>query len=548
MTGCVNQSLVQSPPMRVRPSPTRYAVVAAALVIAGACSSTSEPDVSGARPTATGPDQAPSTTSAGDTSASPGSEPPDTTAAPATEPQPPPPTSGASTTAPASDAEPGGVGDELFPTLGNRGYDVKHYDLDLTYEPQTDLLQGVVTIEAIATEALSEFHLDLAGLEVNSVTVDGSAAAVSREDEELIITPPAPVTSGATFTTVIDYQGVPGAESSSSLFGASVGWIETGDDSFVVAEPGGAHQFFPSNDHPSDKATYSFTLTVPSEFVAVANGTGGKQEQSPDEPMTTWKYEMNDPMATYLVQIVIGDFTVIDGGTGPNGLPIRHVVFNGGEEQAKPYLDQTADIIDFFDDYFGPYPFDVVGQLYVDSSLGLALETQTMPIFGNESLGGDGQDFGSVIVAHELSHQWFGDSVSPARWQDIWLNEGFATYAQWLWTEQLFGESVSEQAEAIYDFSDIARDGAGPTSKPTAETMFDGGNIYNAGGLVLYALGVEVGEDTLYEILSTWAATYAGTSVTTEQFEAHASEIAGRDLTEFFDSWLRGESLPDFPG
>ncbi len=545
----MNQSLVQSPAMRGRPSSPRHAVVVAALVLAAACSSSSEPDVSGARPSGTGRDSAPSST---DDATPPAAEKPESTAAPATddttEPNPPAPTSGPPTTSAPVDTGPGGVGDELFPTLGNRGYDVEHYDLELTYEPETDLLQGVVTIDATATEALTEFHLDLFGFNVNAVTVDGTAAAVAREDEELIVTPAAAIADGATFTTVVDYEGVPGAESSSSLFGANVGWIETGTDSFVVAEPGGAHQFFPSNDHPSDKATYSFTLTVPSDVIAVANGTGGQQEQPPGKPMTTWNYEMDDPMASYLVQIVIGNFTIIDGGSGPEGLPIRHVVFEGGEDAAQPYLDQTAEIIDFYDDYFGPYPFDVIGQLWVDSSLGLALETQTMPIFGNEFLGGDGQDFGSVVVAHELSHQWFGNSVSPARWQDIWLNEGFATYAEWMWVEQLFGASIREQAEAIYDFSDIARDEAGPTSKPTAETMFDNGNIYQGGGLVLYALGVEVGEETLYEILRTWAATYAGTSVTSEQFEAHAAEIAGRDLTEFFDSWLRGESLPDFPG
>jgi aminopeptidase N len=447
------------------------------------------------------------------------------------------------TTGAEVDGDAAGVGDEYFPTLGNSGYDVAHYTLDLRYDPGPDTLAGTATIEARATEPLDEFHLDLEGLEVGSVTVDSDGARFEREDAELIVTPAERVADNARFTTTVDYSGVPSPEFEGSL-GLPIGWIATDDGSFVLSEPDGARTWFPANDHPSDKASYSFRLTVPDPFVAVANGLmTGKQAGAGE---TTYVWEAADPMASYLVEVAVGDFVIEDAGTaGP--VPIRNVYAEDIAGAAADAAASTPEMIELFSEQFGPYPFEAYGVLVIDRALGVALETQTLSLFGSDFIGGGGFEViggADVIFAHELAHQWFGNAVSPARWKDIWLNEGFATYAEWLWEEHSAGVPVARSARSTYQAMGMF--GLGPPGNPGVDGLFSG-SVYHRGALTLQALRVEVGDDAFFRILRTYYERFNGESVTTDDFVAVAEQVSGTDLDALFRAWLYDLRIPPFP-
>ena len=197
-----------------------------------------------------------------------------------------------------------GVGDPYYPLDGNGGYDVQHYDLDLTYDPETDELSGTATIEARATQNLSAFNLDFIGLTVDSVEVDGASAAWTRDGQELTIAPTTGIRNKAAFTVAIAYHGVP--EPLPELGGS--GFIHTDDGAVIVGEPHGAATWFPANDHPTDKASFTFHWTVPEGLEVVANGV--PKGQTTSDGWTTWTWDAVDPMATYLATATIGELDI----------------------------------------------------------------------------------------------------------------------------------------------------------------------------------------------------------------------------------------------
>ena len=257
------------------------------------------------------------------------------------------------------------------------------------------------------------------------------------------IDPATDIAEGAEFTTVITYDGHPEPiREGTDLF--ELGWQTDGREAFVVSEPSGARTFFPVSDHPTDKATYTFRVTAPEDQTVAANGllVG---ENDTGHGTRSWTYEASDPMASYLVQVAIGDYELVDAGK-VGDVTIRHAFHRSLADQAANATEQTAEMITLLDDVYGPYPFEAYGVLAVDEDLGFALETQTLTIIGSDlASGGRAAD---QVLLHELAHQWVGDAVSPATWQDIWLNEGFATYAEWLWLERTGRLSAAESARA----------------------------------------------------------------------------------------------------
>ena len=441
------------------------------------------------------------------------------------------------TTAPeASPPEPGqsgapGVGDPYFPGAGNGGYDVDHYVLALTWDPEARRLDGVATIEATAaTQGLSRFSLDLVGLEVTDVTVDGAPAAWERDGRELVITPDGTVAAGAGFTAVVAYGGSPEAVAGPAPLDPGF-IVEDDGEVHVAAEPIGAATFLPSNDHPSDKATFEIRVTVPEGLDVAANGVL-RRTQPGDRPGTeTWVYDVADPMATYLVQVVVADLRV-EELTGPGGLPIRNVYDADLGTAVGAAIGRQGDMIGFFEDQFGPYPFATYGAAVVDQALGFALETQTLSLFGPDTAS-------EPVVAHELAHQWFGNHVSPASWQDIWLNEGFATYAEWLWAEHAGATTVDDAAAEAAGIPGLDH----PPADPGADALFRG-SVYMRGGLTLHVLRRTVGDDAFFDLLRTWLDRYGGSSASTADFEALAAEVGGQDVRPLLDAWLRSPRLP----
>ena len=452
-----------------------------------------------------------------------------------------PSSGGATSTSVSGPVEGGdrGVGDVLFPALGNPGIDVQGYTVRLDYDPQQDRIAGTVNLDVLMTEVRTEFSLDSDGPLVSAVSVDGAPVAFVAEPPELVITLPNGAVRGQRLavevTYTVDVQPLP------SAVGQPVGWFNTPGGSYVLNEPEGAHTWLPSNDHPSDKAAYRFEVTVPSGLSAVANGSMVEHTSTPSSE--TWIWQEDRPMATYMIQLLTGDYETVEG-SGPNGLPLLSVVLREDRERMQPYLDSIDDQIDFFDDLFGPFPLDRYGIAITDSFGGLAMETLGRSLFSRDDFASGRLDLvQELYLSHELAHQWFGDAVTPARWTDIWLSESFATYGHWLWLDHVGTASLEQLAE-----SSLALRQDGSTASPAAAALF-ATNSYEGGAVILHALRRTIGDDAFFTVLRRWVEDNNGSSRTTDQFVALATEVAGRDLSEFFDTWLYATSLPDvFPG
>jgi aminopeptidase N len=459
-------------------------------------------------------------------------------------------------------ASPGdaGIGDRLFPTLGNGGYDVLHYDLDLRYatDDPTQALDGTVTITARATQSLSRFDLDFSGGGITAVSVNGRPAAWSHDDEELVITPSRALRNHARFVVRVAHFTATPTEPDPDDF-LSVGFFTTPDGSATSPQPNNAHQIFPSNDHPSDKATYSFAFDVPEGTDAFANGVLTGHRDRGDR--TLWTYRERDPLATELVQMAVGHFDVTTRGRH-RGIPIRDVTAPSLTEQLDPDLARETDHLDWMEARVGRYPFDVYGSFVVDAELGFALETQTLSLYDRTWFLDAPIDVWDPTMLHELSHMWFGDSVSPRRWSDLWINEGHASWYEFIYAEEngfLEGDTENYPDEngyadfedlmrAVYAHGDQWRADEGPVARPlSADTLF-GFNQYHGGALVLYALRQKVGEATLERIDRAWLRRYRDRSAGTDQYIALASRVAHRNLTGFLRNWLYGTTTPPMPG
>lgn len=644
-----------------------------------------------------------------------------------------------------------GIGDPYFPLAGNGGYDVKHYGLDIKYTPDTDRLAGVAVITARATQDLSAFNLDLHGLTVRSLTVNGLSARWSRHDDELTVTPRKGLPSGRTFVAVVRYDGVPGIITNQSLGDGGV--FHTDDGMVIVGQPDVASTWFPVNDHPRDKAAYTTRVTVPRGLEAVSNGV--LLSHTTKGSWTTWLWNAKEPMASYLATATVGQYTTrsytadgvryfdaidpdllapppahsgtqlaisqtgepaykrlthtIDvpasggrmtfwvsretesnwdyffveahtagaddwttlpdanghtsadtgnlcgyagdvhpfllnyltptedgdctptGATGawnaatgvsngyeqwsidlsayagkraevslsyeddpsytPPGVFVDDIAVSTGQGTtsfeadgdtldgwtpggpppgsepnpntwivgtvadeppttgsiANASLAREPEIIKFESDIFGPYPFSAAGGIVDDvAGLGFALENQTRPIYAREFFT-DAVNGDSVVV-HELAHQWYGDSLTVANWRDIWLNEGFATYAEWLWSEREGLATAQENFDGYYD--NIPADDPFWTLRiadPGPDRLFDQA-VYGRGGMTLHALRLRVGDAVFFRILKSWASTYAGRNVSTEQFVALSERISGQQLDDLFNAWLYTPSKPVLTG
>jgi peptidase M1-like protein/immune inhibitor InhA-like protein len=639
-----------------------------------------------------------------------------------------------------------GMGDPYFPLAGNGGYDVRHYGLDVRYTPDDDRLAGVAVITARATQNLSAFNLDLHGLTVRALTVDGRDARWSRRGDELTVTPRKGLRSGRAFEVTVRYDGVPGLISDQSLGDGGV--FHTDDGMVIVGQPFSASTWFPVNDHPRDKASYTVRVTVPRGLEAVSNGvlrgrtTGGR--------WTTWLWDAAEPMASYLATATVGEFATttrtaggvryldaIDpdlstpppahsgtrlaisqtgepaykrltrtvdvpaggarmtfwvsretesnwdwffveahttgaddwttlpdanghtstdtgrlcryaadvhpfllhyltptddgdctpagtsgawhGASGvsdgyeqwsvdlsayagksvelslsyetdpsytPPGVFVDDIVVSTGQGStsfeadgdpldgwapggpppgsepnpntwivgtvadeppttgalAAASLAREPEIIAFESAIFGAYPFRASGGIVDDvAGLGFALENQTRPIYAREFFTDPAS--GDAVVVHELAHQWYGDSLAVQNWRDIWLNEGFATYAEWLWSEHEGLGTVQEIFDSYYGTPADDPSWTLTIGDPGPDNLFDG-SVYERGGMTLHALRLRIGDAAFFRLLKTWATTHAGGNVSTPQFVALAEKISGQQLDDLFEVWLFTPSKP----
>ena len=442
------------------------------------------------------------------------------------------------------DAEPGasGVGDSLYPLLGNGGYDVQHYTLDLMVNDVLEgELEGTTTIEARATQDLSTFNLDFIRFDIQRILVNGENTEFRQTQHELIVQPSAPLEENEPFTVEVQYRGSPVTERGA---GFRVGWFTFEEGSFVFSEPNGAATFFPVNDHPLDKASYTFRVTVPKPYEVAANGVLVQTVEQRES--TTFVFEARDPMASYLATISIDEFD-LETSQSEKGVPIRNYYPTGAPENVNDPFERQGEMIDYFSEVFGAYPFEVYGAIVIDTEIGAALETQTLSIFGREIADPTISEVAEGVVAHELAHQWFGNSVSLGDWRDIWLNESFATYAQALWVEYKEGpDALDAWIRELYAFVSENLEQMSPPGEPPANALFNPG-VYEWGALALHALRLEVGDEVFFDVLKTYHERFAGGNARTEDFIAVAEEVSGQELSAFFESWLYSEELAPIP-
>ncbi|WP_019058539.1 M1 family metallopeptidase [Streptomyces prunicolor] len=439
----------------------------------------------------------------------------------------------AASSAPTPGAD--GIGDPYFPQLGNGGFDARHYALDVAYNPDTDRLDGITTLTARATQNLSSFDLDLQKLEVTKVQVNGRRAQFTRTGDELRITPRDSLRKGRDFTVTVTYGGVPEPLNGPIVFGSDYGWMKTTDGVFVACEPNAASTWFPSSDHPSDKATYDIRIKAPKGLTGVSNGRLVSTYDKGGSTYTHWRE--SKPMATYLATATIGKFDV-QTGTTPGGTPI-YVAIDPvlANSNSVDVYAVTAAATDYWSQVFGPYPFEETGAIVDDMpEAGFSLEVQSKPAYSavrSES-----------TIVHELAHQWFGDSVSVSQWKNIWLNEGFATYAQWLWAEHQGTRTAHDSFLAGYN-SRPADSSFWQTvvADPQRDTMFASA-VYQRGAMTLQMLRERIGDTAFFKLLPTWTKLHRYGNASTAEFIELAEKISGQQLDDLFQTWLYTPGKP----
>ncbi|MEU5000092.1 M1 family metallopeptidase [Streptomyces sp. NPDC021622] len=442
----------------------------------------------------------------------------------------------------AADFTPGapGIGDPYYPASGNGGYDVSHYDLRLKYQPKTDLLEGTATINATTTQDLSRFNLDL-GLKVSEVRVNGKKAAFKATGEqELEITPAAGLPKGTPITVVVRYAGKP----SEVKINGFTAWARTPDGGVAAQEPESAAWWFPSNDHPLDKATYDVSVSVPDGSQAISNGV--LQSQSSRLGWTRFNWRSNKPQASYLATLAVGKFDITTDKTA-DGLPVLNAYSkdlgdNAGAARAS--IERSTEVAEWLETVFGKYPFNALGGYVPNVTSGFALETQTRPFYSPRQFANGAN---VSVVVHELAHQWYGDSVSVDGWKDIWINEGFARYSQWLWSEKEGEGTAQELADYVYaqhpaddPFWKVKPGDPGP------ENQFDIA-VYDRGALALQALRNEIGEKSFSAILKGWPKEHAYGNAKVGDFVKYAEKVSGKPLASLFDTWLYQPVRPGAP-
>jgi len=429
-----------------------------------------------------------------------------------------------------------GIGDSYYPGAGNGGYDTSHYDIRLSYQPGFDGLTGTTTILAKATQDLSRFNLDFL-LKVQSIRVNNRVASFTQGGGEVVVDPKATLAKGSDLTIVVQYSDVP----SRYAVDGYTAWKTTPDGALAIDEPDIAPWWYPSNNHPTDKATFDVSVAVPDGTSVISNGLfKGTTKQL--NGWTRWNWRSLKPQNTYSTYVAIGQFDVRQSTT-PSGQPsvtayARDLGENG--DAAKASVERTPEIIEFEETQFGPYPFEAQGGV-VSNGLNFALENQTRPVYSSAFFR---RGANTYVVAHELAHQWFGDSVSVNRWKDIWLNEGFASYAAWLWSEHIGEGTAQENSDFTYDrypadsgFWQVL------PGDPGAANQFDIA-VYDRGALAVHALRTTVGDEAFFQILKTWLAQHRYGDGSINQFIGLAEKISGKPLHDLFETWLFTKGKP----
>ncbi|WP_344993102.1 M1 family metallopeptidase [Tsukamurella soli] len=428
--------------------------------------------------------------------------------------------------------------DSYLPRNGNLGYRVSRYELEVDYKVASNRLSGRADIIAATLEPLKRFSLDLADtLDATKVSVNGTRAArFTQRSGKLEITLGSELPAGAAMTVTVRYSGTP-----KPIRGpwGEVGWEELDDGVLVASQPNGAASWFPCDDHPASKASYRIAVTTDSPYRVVSNGVLVGRRASAGN--TTWVYEQAAPMATYLATLQIGQYEYLKVSEKP--VPIRAALPARLFGDFERSFGRQERIMRAFIRWFGPYPFPEYTVVITDDTLEIPIEAQGVSIFGANHC--DGTRDSERLVAHELAHQWFGNSLTLTRWKDIWLHEGFACYSEWLWAQEC-GTATTQQMAARYYRKLAASPQNIVLGDPGAATMFDD-RVYKRGALTLHALRAEIGDENFFALLHDWTGQYWHASVSTDNLISLAAKYSPRPLRDLWQSWLYERALPPLP-
>ena len=443
-----------------------------------------------------------------------------------------------STAAAQAPAGPGsrGIGDSWFPQDGNGGYDVAHYAIHDAYRLRTGRLSGSTEIEATATQDLSSFSLDLM-LTPDAVSIDGRPVSFAKSGKhELVVTPAAPIATGTAFVVDVRYRGTPRLLG----WGGEKPFFSVPGEAMATNQPHIAPWWFPVNDHPRDKATYDIHVAVARGAQVVSNGT--LVDRSSTGSWTSWHWRMDRPMSSYLAFFAAGFFRMESGHS--YGLPwtvaVSRYFDRRSQDRLLRLMKKSPAITRWLSTQFGPYPFDSTGGVVTAINTGFALENQSRPTYPFLAPGHEAHS----VVVHELAHQWFGDQVSVQRWRDIWLNEGFATWAEWRYDETHGRASAWRRLQQEYA-AHPARDTFWRLriGSPGPGRLFDP-PVYERGAMTLQSLRHRIGNSSFQTLMRTWVQQHSEGNATVEQFEALAEQVSGQDLDGFFGAWLRSGTRP----
>ncbi|WP_280365454.1 M1 family metallopeptidase [Nocardia wallacei] len=430
--------------------------------------------------------------------------------------------------------------DEYLPQNGNRGYRVSRYELELVYKVSSNRLSGRGAITAVTTAMSSRFALDMSqSLSVTKVFVNGARAKYAHQRGKLTVTPAQKIPAGGVLAIVVQYAGTP--RPVRGPWG-EVGWEELTDGALVASQPNGAASWFPCDDHPSSKASYRISITTDSPYYAVANGTLIRKQTKASQ--TTWVYEQPEPMSSYLATIQIGPYRRYRVGSAHGAdVPMHALVPPRLRTAFEHDFERQPRMMAEFRERFGPYPFEGYTVVVTDDELEIPIEAQGLSIFGANHC--DGRRGAERLIAHELAHQWFGNSLTVRQWRDIWLHEGFACYAEWIWSEAAGGPSADQLARAARH--NLARSPQNiVVGDPGPGLMFDD-RVYKRGALTLHTLRLELGDAKFFGLLREWTARYRHSSVDTEEFADLAGHYSTASLRPLWAAWLYDRPLPQLP-
>jgi aminopeptidase N len=428
------------------------------------------------------------------------------------------------------------VKDPIYPSRGTDALDVLHYGLALNWAPSTKTLTGTATLQIRPTRDATDLALDFMPYTVDTVTMDGKTVTGTVAKEKLIIA--APVTADQPVTLVVKYHGkpkttpMPSHRSDTEPLGLTV----TKEGAlWTMQEPFGAFTWYPANDQPSDEALYDIEVTVPDGWSAIASGTPGKRSG------TTFTYRSSDPVATYLTTLAVGKFQKLTA-KGPHGIPLTYWYRKGADDKLMPYVKKSPQYIAWLEKRLGPYPFPTGGVVLVDSESGM--ETQQMITMGRkvENTAAARENWG-VDVLHEYAHQWLGDSVTPKTWKDLWLNEGWATYLQFLYVKETDKLSEASLDSFLRQADARLRAKLGPPGNPKPKNFAEG-NVYLCPAAMLRQIHKKLSDKRFFAFARAWVQQQRNTQQDRASFIAFVNKHTGQNFTKLINAWLDSKSTP----